>query len=235
MEVMETEGTVMSADATAQGREQPAPSDLVAFVAAWLRNPAAVGSIVPSGRALAAAMAQHAARYGHGIIVELGPGTGAITAALLASGVPGDRLYLVERNPQLVAYLRDCFTGLRVVEGDASRLRSLAKRDGLKDVSLVVSGIPLRNLSRNARFALLHQSFRVMRRSGSFLQFTYNHLSPISRSLARRMGLVSVKLGYAWRNLPPASIWQFHRTSEDGGGLRANRLSSLLRGECDER
>jgi phosphatidylethanolamine/phosphatidyl-N-methylethanolamine N-methyltransferase len=223
---MEMKGTMMSTETTAEPHKQPAASDLATFAAAWLHDPVSIGSVVPSGRALSAAMAQHAARYRHGTIVELGPGTGAITAELLVAGVPRDRLYLVERDPQLVTYLRDRFEGLRVVEGEASRLRSFINRDGLDDVCAVVSGIPLRNISRKERLKIIHQSFRSMRESGSFFQFTYNHLSPISQSMAERMGLVSVKLGYVWRNLPPASIWQFRRISEDSS-LRSGRPAAF--------
>lgn len=185
---------------------------LRAFLSRCFSNPWQTGAISPSGRALAVEMARQVLPYERGTIVELGSGTGSITAALLDLGVSVDRLYLVERSPVFAAILRVRFPGIRVVEGDALRLSEYAERDGVKDVAVVVSGLPLRLIRRAKRAVILRQSFDVMEDSGSFIQFTYNHRPPIAPSQTASLGLEASCLGFIWRNLPPASIWRFRRS-----------------------
>src|ERR1700759_4626312 len=94
----------------------------------WSRRPLAIGAEIPSGRLLAAAMAKttKAALEGRpGHVVELGAGPGEVTKALLAAGIAPERLALVERDAELVAFLRRHFRGPRIIEGDAARLPKL--------------------------------------------------------------------------------------------------------------
>ena len=99
------------------------------FLKRWLRRPFAMGAVVPSGRLLAEAMARDdacprcTAATGH--VIELGAGTGEVTKALLAAGIAPERLALVERDPELAAFLRRHFRGPRIIEGDAARLPRL--------------------------------------------------------------------------------------------------------------
>src|SRR5436190_15924440 len=104
------------------------PAGTALFLKRWLRRPFAMGAVVPSGRLLAEAMAGTALREivgrdGH--VIELGAGTGEVTKALLAAGIPAGRLALVERDPELAAFLRRHFRDTRIIEGDAARLPRL--------------------------------------------------------------------------------------------------------------
>src|SRR6185436_8362859 len=125
------------------------PAGKALFLKRWLRRPFAMGAVVPSGRLLAAAMARTAlaeidGRDGH--VVELGAGTGEVTKALLAAGIPGERLALVERDPQLSIFLRNHFRGPRIIEGDAARLPKLLASHDVVSVAAVVSSLPLLTL-----------------------------------------------------------------------------------------
>ena len=102
-----------------------------------------MGAVMPSGRVLARTMAQYVDIDSDAPVIELGPGTGAITNALIAHGVDQKRLVLVEYNPGFCALLRDRYPQAKVVQGDAYKLR-----DSLWNVldvpaSAVVSGLPL--------------------------------------------------------------------------------------------
>src|SRR4051812_27365650 len=115
------------------------------FLKRWLRRPLSVGAVVPSGRLLAEAMARTTlsviqGREGH--IIELGAGTGEVTKALLAIGIPGERLALVERDPELAAFLRRHFRGPQIIEGDAARLTRLLAAHKVEKVAAVVSSLP---------------------------------------------------------------------------------------------
>lgn len=182
------------------------------FLSRGFRDPWQTGAVAPSSRALAMVMARQVLPCGSGTIVELGPGTGAITTALLDLGVSPDRLYLVERSPVFASILRMRFPGIRMVEGDALRLHEFAERDGVKDIAVVVSGLPLRLIDQTTRALILLRSFEIMGKLGSFIQFTYNHRPPVSLAHIASLGLDARCVGFVWRNLPPASIWEFRRT-----------------------
>ncbi len=88
-----------------------------------------MGAVMPSGRVLARTMSQYVDINSTGPVVELGPGTGAITSALIERGVDQKRLVLVEYNPGFCALLRDRYPHAKVVQGDAYTLRdSLLQR-----------------------------------------------------------------------------------------------------------
>ena len=93
----------------------------------YLRRPLGVGAIVPSGSSLAEAMVKLLAPGADDIVVEIGPGTGPFTRALLASGVAPLRLILIEFDAEFVRHLRQKFPGVTVVQGDASELPGLLK------------------------------------------------------------------------------------------------------------
>src|ERR1700683_245322 len=95
----------------------------VRFRRSWIEKPLHMGAVMPSGRLLARTMAQYVDVDSEGPVVELGPGTGAITNALIERGVDQKRLVLVEYNPGFCALLRDRYPQARVVQGDAYRLR----------------------------------------------------------------------------------------------------------------
>src|SRR5262249_38478475 len=92
------------------------------FLRRWLNNPMRVGAIAPSSRRLADEMAKLVPAGGHGWIIELGGGTGVVTAALLRAGIAAGRLVVIERDPLLHRFLRDRYPELHVILGDAARL-----------------------------------------------------------------------------------------------------------------
>src|SRR3954454_2342649 len=184
------------------------------FLKRWLRRPFAVGAVVPSGRLLAAAVARRtvaeiAGRDGH--VIELGAGTGQVTKALLAAGIPGDRLALGERDPALVAFLRRHFRGPKIIEGDAARLTRLLAAQKVERVAAVVSSLPLLSLPGEVVNGIVHGVFEALPRGAALVQFTYGPAPPIPRSLRAKLRLVGARGRRIWRNVPPAVIWTFRR------------------------
>src|SRR6516165_6534716 len=124
-------------------KKPPRLDDEVRFLRSWIEKPLHVGAVMPSGRLLARTMAQYVDAEGTGPVVELGPGTGAITSALIERGVEQKRLVLVEYNPSFCALLRDRYPQAKVVQGDAytgeahsGRLRSACERWAIHPVHL---------------------------------------------------------------------------------------------------
>ena len=167
-----------------------------------------MGAVMPSGRLLARTMAQYVDIDSEGPVIELGPGTGAITNALIAHGVEQKRLVLVEYNPGFCALLRDRYPQATVVQGDAYALR-----DSLWDVlkapaSAVVSGLPLVTKPMLTRLKLIRDAFAALSPGSPFVQFTYSVAPPIPRSLP---GVSTEASERIWMNLPPARVWVYRK------------------------
>src|SRR5688572_12514927 len=80
--------------------------DEVSFIRSWLDKPLTTGAVMPSGKLLARTMARYVDLSIPGPVIELGPGTGPVTEALVAHGVDPARLLLVEFNPVFCRILR---------------------------------------------------------------------------------------------------------------------------------
>ena len=141
-----------------------------------------------------------------GPIIELGPGTGPVTEALLERGIDPARLTLVEYDPEFCALLRGRFPGVRVVQGDAYSLRQTLAGILREPAAAFVSGLPLFNKPLRTRLDLLDQAFSLMRPDAPFVQFTYNAISPIPRWHGRVRAEASNRV---WRNFPPARVWVY--------------------------
>lgn len=174
----------------------------------WLKNPRSIGAVAVSGPELAAAMARQVPRDADGFVVELGGGTGSVTRALIAAGVPRDRLVVIERDPVLYRYLSDRFPGVRVLLGDAVHLPALLRRHGVAPVAAIVSSLPLLSLKRSVQLRIGAQAFAVLAPGAPFIQFTYGIFSPLPRE---RLGIAGEVEERVLQNLPPASVWRYSK------------------------
>lgn len=183
-------------------------ADDVKFLKTWARRPLTTGAVSPSGRALADAMAARVDPDWPGLVVELGPGTGAVTAALLRRGVAPERLIAVEFNPVFAEHLRRRFPGIKVVEGDAYALETLLARHGGGAVAAVVSSLPLFTRPPMTRLNLLVQAMSVMPAGHPFIQFSYALVPPVRADVRRWTLEVS---DWVLFNLPPARVWTYRK------------------------
>lgn len=180
------------------------------FFRQWLRSPRSVGSITPSSRALARAVAEAVIWQPGRFVVELGGGTGAITQGLLERGIPRDRLVVIELDRELAAYLRRRLPGCIVVEGDATKLDVILAELGVRDVATVISGLPMVRMPFTFQKAIVEQGLNALGTPGTMLQYSYAPVPPVP---ARRLGIRAELVRYVFRNLPPATIWRYHRLS----------------------
>lgn len=188
-------------------------ADVLTFFGLWLRQPAAIGAIMPSGRALALAMAREIDIARPGVVLELGGGTGAITKACLDLGVDPQDMVVLEKEPALCERILSRFPGVRVIRGDARRLEKLVRDHNLGPVKATLSSLPLLTMPAAARRALLRQSFNVMRRDGVFVQYTYGPISPVPQIINRSLDLRVDRSAWVLMNVPPATIWRYTRAT----------------------
>jgi phosphatidylethanolamine/phosphatidyl-N-methylethanolamine N-methyltransferase len=143
-----------------------------------------------------------------GPVIELGPGTGPVTDALIARGVTEDRLVLIEFNPEFCVLLKKRYPGATVIEGDAYALgRTLMDRLEAPAAALV-SSLPLFTRPEKLRLALLREAFGLMRPGAPFIQFTYAAVSPMPKKAGGFDSHVSPRV---WLNLPPACVWVYRQ------------------------
>ncbi|MFL6815174.1 MAG: class I SAM-dependent methyltransferase [Bradyrhizobium sp.] len=182
--------------------------DEVRFLRSWIEKPLHMGAVMPSGRVLARTMAQYVDIGSLGPVVELGPGTGAITNALIEHGVDQKRLVLVEYNPGFCALLRDRYPHAKVVQADAYTLRDSLCNVLSAPASAVVSGLPLVTKPMLTRLKLIRDAFVALAPGAPFVQFTYSVAPPIPKSLP---GVSTEASERIWMNLPPARVWVYRK------------------------
>ncbi len=185
--------------------------DEVRFIRSWLERPLSIGAVTPSGKVLARAMASYVDPASNGPVVELGPGTGPVTEALVNAGVAPSRLVLVEFNPSFCRILRSRYPDATLVQGDAYSLRRLLETLLIQPAAAVVSGLPLVTKPIKQRLRLIRDAFDLMVPGAPFVQFTYSMAAP----LPKRLGGFSVEASERiWLNLPPARVWVYRKTDD---------------------
>ncbi len=189
-------------------------ADEARFFMSWLDNPAIAGAVSPSGPFLARMMARYVDPQKVGPIIELGPGTGAITEALLERGIAPKRLYLVEFDPRFCTLLRRRFPGVHVIKGDAYRLSATLRGRLRRPPGAIVSSLPLLLKPEAQRRALLSEAFDCLAPDGCFVQFTYSPLPPIPKDKVSALDFHVEASPAVWLNLPPARVWIYRRQAE---------------------
>jgi phosphatidylethanolamine/phosphatidyl-N-methylethanolamine N-methyltransferase len=182
--------------------------DEMHFIRSWLEKPLAIGAVTPSGKVLARTMARYVDPATSGPVVELGPGTGPVTEALVEEGIDPARLVLIEFNPTFCKLLRTRYPTATVVQGDAYGLRHLLGGMLQRPAAAVVSGLPLVTKPVGTRLRLLREALELLRPGAPFIQFTYGVVSPIPKRL---LGVRAEASERIWKNMPPARVWVYRK------------------------
>ena len=187
----------------------------LSFLLQYFRNPKEVGAIMPSSPA-AAEMMTREIDPSQAPVLELGPGTGSFTRAILARGVRPQDLTMVETNQEFCSLLAKEFPGTHVHCMNAA---DIAKRDifGGRKVGAVVSGVPFLLLKPEEATSILRAVFEVLRPDAALYQVTYGFSVPFPRTAMRALGLVATHAGRTFRNAPPASVYRLTRGPKGHG------------------
>lgn len=199
--------------------------DATLFLQEWLQRPQQIGAVFPSSRNLAVAMADWLPPDPDEFVIELGPGTGSVTQAILRRGLRHDRLIAIEKSPKLAGLLRDRFPRIRVITGDAEQLDKLVKKHlrRSQSVGAVISSLPLRNFAPDAAHAIAQNIHSILRPEGTWVQYSY-HLGN-----QRQKGTFSfdlIRSDVVWWNLPPARISVFQKPCVTGRQSSVGPFSS---------
>jgi phosphatidylethanolamine/phosphatidyl-N-methylethanolamine N-methyltransferase len=175
------------------------------FFRRWLANPLQMGSIIPSSPSLCRRIAALVRRAEDEVVVELGAGTGVISRALLAAGVPANRLVVVEIVPDMADHLRAALPGVNVIQGDAFELAKALPERMHGKVGTAICGIPLvlLPLEQQKRFVA---AVEAVAPGVGFLLYTYCITSPLPY---KKLGLTAKREAWTPLNFPPASVWRY--------------------------
>ena len=212
-------------------------SDFVQFFRSWVSNPMQVAAVAPSGERLARLMTQEIDPF-DGPVLELGPGTGVFTRALLARGIPESALTLVEFGEEFAVRLQARFPEARVVRMDAAQLGDCGLFDDAP-FGAVVSGLPLLSMPPSKVVAIVGGAFEAMKPGGAFYQFTYGPRCPIPRTTLETLGLKGTRIGGTVRNIPPAGVYRISRQnplelSINGSKYRSTEASAGIAAYASE-
>jgi phosphatidylethanolamine/phosphatidyl-N-methylethanolamine N-methyltransferase len=182
-----------------------------AFLKSLKERPKLTGAIAPSGRALSRLMASFVDPADPLPVLELGPGTGVVTEALIERGVAPQKIVAIEYNPDFCAHLAGRFPGATIVEGDAYDLgKTLGQRQS-GPFSAVVSSLPLLTRPYPVRQALIEQALDRMAPGRPVIQFSYSLFAPPVSAVEGRFTVEHSP--WVFRNLPPARAWLYRRAS----------------------
>jgi phosphatidylethanolamine/phosphatidyl-N-methylethanolamine N-methyltransferase len=177
------------------------------FLRSLVIRPRAIGAIAPSSPALARLIAQQVDPAQPGRVLELGPGTGVITEALIARGVAPDRLIAIEADPDLAGLMEQRFAGVRILRADAYDLEHSLAGEPQAPLAAIVSGLPLLNESVSRRQGLLTSVFALLAPGAPFVQFSYRLKPPVPAPA----GVSVTRAALILLNLPPARVWVYRR------------------------
>lgn len=184
-------------------------SEKFAFLKSLTDSPRLTGAIAPSGAALSRLMASFVDPDDPLPVLELGPGTGVVTAALIERGVAAEKITTIEFNPEFCGLLRDRFPRVAVIRGDAYDLAATLPADRAGPFSAVISSLPLLTRPPEIRSRLIEQALARMAPGQPLIQFSYSLFPPV-KPVPGRFTVARSK--WVLMNLPPARVWVYRRT-----------------------
>ncbi|HKJ25835.1 MAG TPA: methyltransferase [Myxococcota bacterium] len=183
--------------------------DRIEFLRGFLRKPKEVGSIIPSSRFLERRIIGSAEVGKARVVVELGPGTGGTTRALLRAMAPDARLLAIEINPRFVRHLRTQVADARltVLEGSAADVGRVLAAEGLEGADVILSGIPFSTMPRPLGLEILGAVREALRPGGRFVAYQFrDRVEALGREVLGRP-----KIQTEIRNVPPMRVYTWER------------------------
>ena len=193
----------------AHGGKRRGPHEALLGFRRFVANPKRFGGFV-SGPALAEAITREIDPAA-GLVIELGPGTGVFTRALLARGVAEQDLVLIEADALLAARLRGAFPAALVLHCDAASVTAADLPAGCRPAA-TVSGLPLLNFAPSEVERIIETVFALLAPGAAFHQFTYGPRCPVRDGTLARHGLAGQRTARVWRNVPPATVYRITRS-----------------------
>src|SRR5688500_13789643 len=178
------------------------------FFKTWATSPLKMGADTPTSLALADLMVEHAAPDPAGWVLELGPGTGAVTEALVRAGIPAERIVSVEYDKDFCRLLRERFPAAHIIHGDARDLDAVLGEGRGTESAAVRSAVPLLARPKGKRVPSLEDLLDRLVPGGNVTQLSYSFTPPQDAVPGR---FTVEKSKWVTANLPPGRVWIYRR------------------------
>ena len=182
-------------------------ADNLRFLRALIARPKKIGALMPSSPALAEAIARQIDPHA-GPVLEIGAGTGVVSEAILARGVPAERLTLVEYDEDMASHLAQRFSRCRVIQGDAFNLDAVLGVPNGSPFGSIITGIRLLNHSVARRQDYVVSLSRRLMPGAPLVQFSYGAQAPVKAPAGFSVERAATVLA----NIPPAKVWVYRKT-----------------------
>ncbi|CCF22003.1 Phosphatidylethanolamine N-methyltransferase/phosphatidyl-N-methylethanolamine N-methyltransferase protein [Pseudorhizobium banfieldiae] len=180
----------------------------IRFFKGWIDGPKSVGAILPTSAVTARRMASVINPASGLPVLELGPGTGIITKAIIDRGVAAENIVSIEYSTDFYQHLKRTIPGVNFINGDAFDLDTTLGDWKDRKFDAVISAIPMLSFPMEKRIALLEDLLDRMPPGRPVVQITYSPVSPID---ARPDRFHIRHLDFVVRNIPPAQLWVYSR------------------------
>ncbi len=182
----------------------------IKFFRGMMDGPKQVGAILPTSGVTARRMASVINPHSGLPVLELGPGTGSITKAILQRVRP-ERLTSVEYSEDFYRHLVETYPGVNFIRGDAFDLDEALGPLASAKFDCIISAIPMLNFPAKDRIRLMDSLLDRVMPGSPVVQISYGPLSPVGPN----PGSYSIKhLDFVIRNIPPAQLWTYRRPAQ---------------------
>jgi phospholipid N-methyltransferase len=186
----------------------------LAFFRGFLRHPALIGSAIPSSRFLERRVVEAAGIAYSRTVVELGPGTGGTTRAILQALPRRAHLLAIEINPDFVNYLKSYpDPRLHVYLGSAEHIREALETHDHSRPDAVVSGIPFSTMPVGIGRKILREIWDCLTPGGRFV--AYQLMNRVAFLEPRLLGDPHLQLELL--NLPPLRVYSWRKPASACG------------------
>jgi phospholipid N-methyltransferase len=182
-----------------------------------MRSLGPTASLFPSSRYLAKALIRPIDFRDVRTLVELGPGTGAITNAILRRMRPDAKLIAVDINHTFIHHLRTTCHDPRLIPvcGSAANLRSQLAQHDLGPVDAVVSSLGLSAMDQRLRRSIMREIGICLVPGGTMTQYQYRGNLDMPKFKIRgfdeahflRKFFTDVSVSHVIWNVPPALVF----------------------------
>ncbi len=181
------------------------------YIKKFINSFTTMGSVTPSSKRACKILANQIKSNG-GYILELGPGSGTVTKAILDSGVSYEKFIAVEIDEHFYHFMKNKFPKLNIIHASATDLQKILPKDAIGNVSTIISTIPMLNLKEDLIKEIIDASFSVMKKDGNFVQICYKHTSPIN---SKKFGLKQYKCATVLWNIPPMTVFEYQKENKE--------------------
>lgn len=178
------------------------------FIGGVIRSPQRLSAIAPTSSIVSDVIASHISSNSNLPVLELGPGTGPITDAILRRGVAERDIVAIEYDETFCNEWHMRYPDATIVQGDALNLDEALAHLGDQQFDCIISAIPMLNFSQADQEVFLKTAFKRIARGRPIVQITYGRRSPIIVNDSEVEVSSSRRI---LRNLPPAKIWTYRK------------------------